>query len=593
MRVSKLFGETLRDAPADVDVVSHQLLLRAGYVRQLAAGIFSYLPLAQHALRKIETIIRQEMDAIGAQELTMPIVHPAELWQQTGRWDAIDETMARFRDRRDRDMVLAMTHEEVVAELARSEINSYRQLPQLVYQIQTKFRDEPRPRGGLIRTREFTMKDSYSLDRDEAGLQQQYTAHYNAYHRIFARAGLPTIAVGSDVGMMGGKVAHEFMYLAPIGEDTLVLCSNCDYAANQEVARFAKEPLGGGAPQPVERVHTPNAATIAELATFLRIDPRQTAKIVFFTAEHADQLPKLIVAVVRGDMEVNAAAVLNLSGAWALRSALAEEIVAAGAVPGFASPIGIDRGKALVIVDDLVAQSSNLVAGANEADYHLLNTNVGRDYQPDVVGAIAQAYEGAVCVVCGSALHLQRGVEVGNIFQLGTRYTTALGASYTDEQGVPQPIVMGSYGIGVGRLLACVAEQHHDERGLMLPLAIAPYQVALVALARKPATQECADQLYHDLQNAGVDVLYDDREASAGIKFADTDLQGLPLRITIGDRSLANGNIEIKRRRANEATLVPVADAVGATLAAIALIKTEEGAALANAQSWQGDGQQT
>lgn len=589
MRVSRLFGETLRDAPADVDVVSHQLLLRAGYVRQLAAGIFSYLPLAQRALGKIQTIIRQEMDVIGGQELTMPVVHPAELWQQTGRWDAIDETMARFQDRRGRDMVLAMTHEEVVAELARSEINSYRQLPQLVYQIQTKFRDEPRPRGGLIRTREFTMKDSYSLDRDEAGLQQQYSAHYNAYHRIFARSGLPAIAVGSDVGMMGGKVAHEFMYLAPIGEDTLVLCTNCDYAANQEVARFVKEPFDGGAPQPIERVHTPNAATIADLAAFLGVDPRQTAKIVFFTGEYAGQPPKLIVAVVRGDMEVNAAAILNLSGARALRSALAEEITAAGAVPGFASPIGIDRTTTLVIVDDLVAQSSNLVAGANAMDYHLRNTNVGRDYEGDVVGPIAQAYEGAACVVCGGTLRLQRGVEIGNIFQLGTRYTTALGASYTDENGVPQPIVMGSYGIGVGRLLACVAEQHRDERGLILPLAVAPYQVALVALARKPATLERAEQLYQDLQNAGVEVLFDDREASAGIKFADADLQGLPLRITIGDRSLANGNIEIKRRTSSEATLVPVADAVGATLAAIEAIKTEEHAALLNAQTWQDD----
>jgi prolyl-tRNA synthetase len=587
MRVSKLFGETLRDAPADVDIESHQLLLRAGYVRQLAAGIFSYLPLAQRALRKLETIIRQEMDAIGAQELTMPIVHPAELWQQTGRWDAIDDTMARFQDRRGRAMLLAMTHEEVVAELARSEINSYRQLPQLVYQIQTKFRDEPRPRGGLIRTREFTMKDSYSLDRDERGLQHQYMAHYDAYHRIFARASLPVIAVGSDVGMMGGKEAHEFMYLTPIGEDTLVLCATCGYAANQEVARFRKDPLNGGAPQPVERVHTPGASTIADLAAFLALDPRQTAKVVFFTGEYADQATKLIVALVRGDMDVNQTAVLNLSGARMLRPATAEEITAVGAVPGFASPVGIDRTNALVIIDDLVAQSPNLVAGANEGEYHLLNTNAGRDYQPDVVGAIAQAYEGAPCSVCGSALHLQRGVEVGNIFQLGTRYTAALGASYTDEHGVPQPIVMGSYGIGVGRLLACVAEEHHDERGLVLPLAVAPYHVALVALARKPETYARAEQLYRDLQHAGVEVLYDDRDASPGIKFADADLQGLPLRITIGDRSLANGTIEIKRRTANEATLVPVADAVGAIRAEIDALEAEEHARLANTQVWQ------
>lgn len=587
MRVSRLFGETLREAPVDADVPSHQLLLRAGYVRQLAAGIFSYLPLAWRSLRKIEAIIREEIDAIGGQELSMPVVHPAELWQQTGRWQAIDETMARFQDRRGRDMLLAMTHEEVVADLARSELHSYRQLPQLIYQIQTKFRDEPRSRGGLIRTREFTMKDSYSLDRDEAGLQRQYVAHYNAYHRIFSRVSLPVMAVGSDTGMMGGKLAHEFMYLTPIGEDTLVQCAQCGYAANQEVARFRKQPFDGGTAASLERVHTPGAATIADLVALLGIDARQTSKAVFLVGDYGDQQIKLIIAIVRGDMEVNQTQVLNLSGARSLRVAQEEEIIAAGAVPGFGSPIGIDRVNALVIVDDLLVQSTNLVAGANEPDYHLRNVNIGRDYEPDVVGNIAQAMAGAACVQCGNPLHLSRGVEVGNIFQLGSRYSQAIGALYTDENGAAHPIIMGSYGIGVGRLLACIAEHHRDEAGLALPLSIAPYYVALVSIARSDDTHSRAEQLYRDLQHAGIDVLYDDRDARPGVKFADADLRGLPLRITIGDRSLAHGAVELKRRRQKESTLVPIDEAIAATQAELHAIAGEESDLLQSVPVWQ------
>lgn len=574
MRVSQLFGETLREAPAEAEVASHRLLVRAGYIRQLAAGIFSYLPLAQRALRKIEQIIREEMQAIGAQEVTLPVVHPAELWQQSGRWQAIDETMARFRDRRGRDLLLAMTHEEVVAELARSEIRSYRQLPQTIFQIQTKFRDEPRPRAGLIRTREFTMKDAYSLDRDEAGLQRQYAAHYQAYLRIFARCGLPVIAVGSDVGMMGGQQAHEFMYLTPIGEDTLVICAACGYAANQEVARFRTEPYDGGAPRAIAKVATPGATTIAALAAMLEIDPRQTAKAVFYTGDWGPEQPAhLIIAVVRGDMEVNPTQVLHLSGARALRPAQPEEIAAAGAVAGYGSPVGVDRTKAMIIVDELVAEATNLVAGANEPGYHLLNTNAGRDYVPHAVGPIALATEGAPCPTCGQPLQVQRGVEVGNIFQLGTRYTQALGAFYLDEDGVQRPIVMGSYGIGVGRLLACIAEHYHDERGLCWPIAVAPYQVALVALAKQDTTRAAAEELYAELQRAGIEVLYDDRDVSAGVKFADADLRGLPLRLTVSERSLAQGGVEVKRRSAPTARQVPRAAALAAVQAEIAALR--------------------
>lgn len=575
MRVSQLFGETLREAPADVDVESHRLLLRAGYVRPLAAGIFSYLPLAHRALAKLATLIREEIDVIGGQELTMPVVQPAELWQETGRWQRIGAELARFKDRGGRDMLLAMTHEEVVGDLARKEIRSYRQLPRLIYQIQTKFRDEPRARGGLIRVREFTMKDSYSLDRDLDGLRRQYEAHYAAYFRIFARAGLPVIAVGSDTGMMGGKLAHEYMYLTPVGEDTLVLCATCGYAANREVARFRKISREGE-PATLERIATPETATIAALAELLGIPESETAKVVFFSGQVEDeQAPRLIMVVVRGDMEANEIAVLNLSGARALRPATGEEIVASGAVPGYASPIGIDRTNVIVLVDDLVASTANLVVGANEHGFHLRNACYGRDYTADAVGHIAAAYSGAECEVCGGMLDLVRGVEVGNIFQLGTRYSDALGATYLDEAGESHSIMMGSYGIGLGRLLACVAEEHRDANGLIWPISVAPYQVALVALARSDSTREAAERLYTHLRQAGIEVLYDDRDARPGVKFADADLRGLPLRITISDRSLDQGVVELKRRGPGEMRTIPHANVVAEVQREIAGLRAE------------------
>ncbi len=564
MRVSQLFGATLREAPADVDVISHQLLLRAGYVRPLATGIFSYLPLAVRAMHKLERIIREEMDRIGGQELTMPVVHPAELWQETGRWQAIGPELARLKDRGGRDMVLAMTHEEVVADLARKEIHSYRQLPQLVYQIQTKFRDEPRARGGLIRVREFTMKDSYSLDRDHAGLERQYAAHYSAYFRIYGRAGLPVIAVSSDTGMMGGTVAHEFMYVTPIGEDTLLICKHCGYAANREVARFAKQPRFSD-PAPLKKVATPATSTIEDLAAFLGIAESETAKVIFFNARYGPDAPdKLILALVRGDMEANETAILNLSGANALRPATPEEIEAVGAAPGYASSIGIEREHVLVIVDDLVAETPNLVSGANEVGYHYCNVCYGRDYEADIVGHIAAAYDGAPCIRCNSPLSLVRGIEVGNIFQLGTRYTEALDATYLDENGDSHPIIMGSYGIGVGRLLASIAEEHRDDYGLALPISVAPFQLALVAIARNPATLDAAERLYDELWQAGVEVLYDDRDARPGVKFADADLRGIPLRMTISDRSLENRSVELKRRTRKETRVIPIEQAVRA-----------------------------
>ena len=580
MRVSHLFGTTLREAPGDAEVASHQLLVRAGYVRQLAAGIFSYLPLAQRSLLKIARILREELDAIGGQEVSLPVVHPAELWQATGRWYEIDDTMARFQDRRGRDMVLAMTHEEVVAQIASTEVQSYRQLPILVYQIQTKFRDELRSRGGLIRVREFLMKDSYSLDRDHEGLQRQYDAHYKAYLEIGRRAGLTLLPVLSDVGMMGGKVAHEFMYVTAIGEDSLVRCSACDYSANLEVARFDRGDAPDEAPLPIERVHTPGSKTIAELSSFLGVEPERTGKIVFFMGTFpggADDegAERLVVAIVRGDMDANPIQVQRHAGALTLRPAHDEEIEAVGAVAGFASPIGIDRSGSLVIVDELVAMSPNLVLGANESDYHLLNTSCGRDYEADVVAEIAAAFDGAPCPECRGTLQMIRGVEVGNIFQLGTKYSEALGAYYTDEDGEEKPIVLGSYGIGLGRLLACVAEEHRDERGLALPVSVAPFEVSLVSLAKSGETAAAAEDLYERMKAAEVEVLFDDRDASPGVKLNDADLQGVPLRLLVSERSLKAGGAELKRRTESEARLVPLEDVVEAVRAEIAALEAE------------------
>lgn len=557
MRLSRMFGSTLREAPAGAEAVSAQLLVRAGFVRQLGVGLYSYLPLAQRSLAKVEAIIRDGMNAIGGQEIKMPVVHPAEVWQQSGRWSAIDAELARFKDRRGRDMVLAMTHEEVVALLAASEVRSYRQLPQMVYHLQTKFRDDPRPRAGLIRVREFTMKDSYSLDADASGLDAQYRAHYQSYFNIFARCGLGVIAVGSDVGMMGGSLAHEYMYLCDIGEDTLVLCDACGYAANRQIAAFAKPAAAAQAALPMTKVATPETKTIEALARFLGVPKARTAKAVFMIAGITGR-ETFVFAVVRGDMDVNETKLANAVKADWLRPATDEEIRAEGAEPGYASPIGLPPGaQRLIVIDDAVAASPNLVAGANEAGFHLVNTNAGRDYQADIVADIAAAREGDACAACGGPLRTSRGIEVGNIFKLGTRYSDAMGARFLDESGAQRPIVMGSYGIGVGRLLACVAEEHHDQAGLCWPVTVAPYHVHLVSLGGRDASvAQAAERVYGALCAAGFEVLYDDRIESPGVKFADADLIGLPLRVTVSGKSLAGGGVEVKRRSSDARSMV-------------------------------------
>ena len=568
MRMSRLFSQTLRDVPGEAELPSHQLLLKAGLVRPLSAGSYSYLPLARRALTKIEDIIRSEMDAIGGQEITMPVVHPAALWQETGRWYQVGPEMTRFKDRAERDMVLGMTHEEVIADLVRQEVRSYRQLPCLLYQIQTKYRDEPRARGGLIRVREFTMKDSYSLDADWEGLDAQYRAHYQAYFNIFHRCHLPVIAVRSDVGMMGGQLAHEYMYLNPIGEDTLVLCDGCGYAANRQVAVARLPAAEAEAPLPSEPVATPDTPTIEALAELLQVPTACTAKAVFFMAtiaggEGEADRERFVFAVVRGDSELNETKLANAIGARDLRPAREEEIRAVGAEPGYASPVGLRGDDLLLVVDELIPQSPNLVAGANRPGYHLRNTNYGRDYAASHVADLVLARDGDACAQCGGALRTSRGVEVGNIFKLGTRYTEALGAVFLDSDGSSKPVIMGSYGIGSGRLLSCIIEEHHDERGIRFPISVAPYHVACVALLqRAPEVAEAAERLYQEAWSQGVEMLLDDRDATPGVKFNDADLIGLPLRLTLGARSLRQGGAELKARDSEESRIVPLDEVV-------------------------------
>jgi prolyl-tRNA synthetase len=580
MRMSQLFSQTIRETPSEAELTSHQLLLRAGFIHQLGAGIFTYLPLAKRSLTKIESIMRQEINAIGGQEILMPVVHPAEIWQKTGRWYQIGSEMGRFKDKNNHDMVLSMTHEEVIAHLVRDEVRSYRQLPQLIYHIQTKWRDDPRPRAGLIRAREFTMKDSYSLDADQEGLNKQYEAHYQAYLNIFQRCALPVIAVKSDTGMMGGKTAHEFIYISPVGEDTLIRCDNCGYSANRQIAVSKKRPCLEELALPIEKVATPDCKTIEDLASYLSIPTNKTAKAVFMMAtilQGIERLERFVFIIIRGDMEVNETKLATLLHAISLRPAVDEEIRAVGAVPGYASPVGLTDVR--VVVDDIIPYCTNLVSGANIEGYHLRNVNYGRDYQADIVADITMANEGDECPECGRPLHSIRGVEVGNIFKLGTWISEAMGCYYLDREGKSQPIVMGSYGIGTGRLLACIAEEHHDEHGLIWPISVSPFQIHLVALPWKSGVSSgesstMAETLYKQFNEEQVECLYDDREESPGIKFNDADLIGNPIRLTISERSIKNGGVEYKRRDKTDKMIIPFENILPAMKNEIKTLKT-------------------
>ncbi len=557
MRFSKMFGRTIREIPSDAELISHQLSIRAGLIRQLAAGIYSYLPLGWRVIRKIEQIMREEMDAVDGQELSMPVVQPAEIWRITGRYDAPapGPALLRFKDRTGHDMVLAMTHEEAVTDLARQELNSYRQLPVMVYQIQTKFRDEPRPRGGLVRVREFIMKDGYSFHPDQESLDAYYPRIYQAYLNIFRRCGVETVPVEADTGIMGGSASHEFMVLSEAGEDTLVLCPECKYAANAEKAEFAKGEGPQGPPLPLERVPTPGTTTIEAVARLIGVGTRQTLKAVFYSTPEG----QVIFAVIRGDLDVNPAKLSNVLGGVELHISTEEELKAAGIVAGYASPVGLSGMR--VIADDSVTRAYNLVAGANEPGYHLKNVNYPRDFQAERVADIALARSGDPCPRCGRPLTASRGIELGHVFKLGTKYSAAVGATYLDRDGVARPMVMGCYGIGAGRLLACIIEQHHDDKGIIWPPSVAPFQVHIVSLAGNDVrVVQAADALYERLLGAGYEVLYDDRQESAGVKFNDADLIGIPVRLTVSRRTVESQTVELKPRWSEEKRLVPEAE---------------------------------
>jgi prolyl-tRNA synthetase len=556
MRLSKLFGKTQREVPAEAETASHQLLLRAGMIQQLAAGVYSYLPLGWRVLKKVEAIIRDEMDKAGGQEVNLPVLQPFEMWQQSGRDRALGKVLFTLSDRRERKLVLGPTHEEVITELAKYNVQSYRDLPLLLYQIQVKFRDEPRPRGGLIRVREFLMKDLYSFDADEAGLDISYRKMDQAYRNIFDRCGLPTMLVEADSGAIGGKDSREFMVVAEDGEDEIIYCPGCNYAANAEKAVSVKEKTDNGQPLAVEEVATPGAGSIEEVAAFLKIPQSHTLKAVFYIADG-----KLVFVVIRGDLGVNETKLNNQLKASELRLAAEAEVIEAGLVAGAASPVGIEGFK--VIADDSVNSGTNFVAGGNKSDTHLKNVNYPRDFKADVVTDIASARAGDKCPECGGALVSTQGIEVGHIFKLGTTYSQKFDASFIDEKGASRPMVMGCYGLGLSRLMAAVIEQTHDDKGIIWPLTLAPYQLYLCPLYKENSkVAEVAEKLYAELEAAGLEVLFDDRPESPGVKFNDADLLGMPLRLTVSPRTLDKDSVELKKRSEKESELVPLAEVV-------------------------------
>jgi len=553
MRMSRLFGKTLRNAPAEAETANHQLMLRAGLVQQLAAGIYSYLPVGQRVMRKIEQIIREEMDRAGGQEVVMPALQPAELWEASGRSETMRDVLFHLKDRRERDYVIGPTHEEVVVDLFKKQVQSYRDMPLMVYQIQTKARDEARPRGGLMRLREFTMKDAYSFDTDWDALDGSYKAAREAYVRIFERCGVPTVTVLADSGAIGGKDSEEFIFLTEVGEDTAFFCTRCDYAANAEKADHKKAEFEPEDPLPLEEVATPGQKTIEDLVKFLGVPQHKTLKAVFYEADGAP-----VFVAIRGDLEVNEAKLRNALKAVEVALLDDDGVRKHGLVAGSASPVGLNGIK--IVADDTVLNAHNLVAGANKPDVHYKHVNYGRDWKADTVTDISLAQEGSVCIRCGGTLQTKRGVEMGHVFKLGTVYTEKLDAMYSDAAGELKPAVMGCYGIGVGRVFAGAIEANHDERGIIWPPQLAPYHVHLVGLGLdKPGVRESVEQVYQQLQDAGLDVLYDDREeGSAGVKFNDADLLGMPVRVTVSPRSIENGGAEIKRRTEKDARIVPL-----------------------------------
>jgi len=569
MRYSRFFLPTYKETPAEAEVISHQLMLRAGLIRKLTSGVYTYLPAGLKSIRKVENIVREEMNRAGAIEVLMPSVQPAELWQESGRWEYYGRELLRFKDRHNRDACLGPTHEEVITDLVRKEIQSYKQLPVNFYQIQTKFRDEIRPRFGIMRAREFCMKDAYSFDAREEGADKSYEIMKQAYIRIFRRCGLKFRAVEADTGTIGGSFSHEFMVLAETGEDQIVNCTRCDYAANLERAEVrsgpAEKPVGDASKEePIEEVATPDQRTVEEVTAFLSVSPADLIKTLLFKADG-----EAVAALVRGDHELNEAKLRRLLGAEQVEladPALIREVT--GAPVGFAGPVGL---KVRVVADYAIGQMSLAVTGGNRQDLHLRNVMPGRDFQVSLYGDLRVITPGDPCPRCGEEIRFGRGIEVGHVFKLGTKYSKAMKAMFLDEDGVEKPFVMGCYGIGVGRTVAAAIEQNHDRDGIIFPVPIAPFEVVILPLQmHEPEVVEAAEGVYRGLLDSGIDVLLDDRDVRGGIKFKDADLLGTPLRLTLGLRTIREGKAEMKIRSHPENVFIPLAEAVEQVKARIA-----------------------
>jgi prolyl-tRNA synthetase len=568
MRASRFFISTLKEAPSDAEIVSHQLMMRAGMIKRLGSGIYTYMPTGLRVIRKVEAIIREEMNKSGALELLMPVVQPAELWQETGRWDKMGAELMRVKDRHGRDYAIQPTSEEVVTDVVRSEIKSYRQLPLNFYHIQTKFRDERRPRFGLMRGREFTMKDAYSFDRDVEGMQKSYQVMFDAYVRIFNRFGLKFRAVAADNGAIGGTGSHEFHVIASTGEDALVYCPDSDFAANMEAAEALAIGERGAASEPMTKVPTPGKTKCESVAELLKLPLARTVKTIALTVEKEEDgkvSKQYFMLLLRGDHELNEVKVGKVAGLANHRFSTEAEIQEVyGTVPGYLGPVA-PKQPVTIVADRTVANMADFVCGANEVDAHLTGVNWGRDLPEPIVADLRNVVEGDASPDGKGVLAIERGIEVGHVFQLGTAYSEKMGATYLDENGKPAPLQMGCYGIGVTRILGAAIEQNFDDKGIVWPDALAPFQLVLcpMGLDRSEMVKEQVEQLYADLQAAGVDVIVDDRGLRPGAMFADWELIGVPHRVVVGERGLKEGKLEYQGRRDTEATAVPVADMVG------------------------------
>ena len=576
MRASQMYLYTLREVPSEAEIASHILLLRTGAIRKLASGVYGFMPLGQRALRKVEDIVRQEMDAAGAQEIHMSALQPAELWQESGRWAAYGPEMWRVKDRNGREFCLGPTHEEVFTDIVRQNIDSYRQLPVNLYQIQTKYRDEARPRFGLIRSREFIMKDNYSFDRDEEGLDVSYKNMYDAYSKVFDRCGLDYRPVEADSGAIGGSGSHEFCALCEVGEEEIIYCDECGMAATDERAEFKDAVMPQEAELPLEKVHTPGTKTIEEVCDFLKVPQDKSIKALLFEL-YNDELTETIgyvAAFVRGDRQLNMTKLVNALGCHEYAIAFANEAAMhdkTGAVGGFTGPVGLHDCK--IVVDSELVNAKNMVAGACEEDHHMINVNYGRDFKGDIVADIKLLQAGDPCPVCGKPVKSARGIEVGQVFKLHTKYSEPMHLTYKDENQQEHPVVMGCYGIGVTRTLAAIVEQHHDENGIIWPMSVTPYHVMITLCGIKDEVQTAmAEDMYKKLLDAGVEVVLDDRDERPGVKFKDADLLGFPIRITVGKKA-ADGQVEYKLRRGGDVEVITPDEAVEK---AIALVNAEK-----------------